>query len=331
MSSSGPGPAASPGPLPLALSGMVGYWDPDERNRFASHSYAASLGLSTEEMRGRRLEDVLGAERYARALPAVRAALAGRPTEPVEVPPGRIRPGKPAWAVYLPDSAGDEVYGVVVVVLDRPPAQAPAEALDPVDVLQERQRIAADLHDTVLQRLYAAGMSLTRALVGTDLGAESPYLRAIEDIDGAIVELRAAILSVTGDLEPSETASSIDRIVGRASRTLGFAPDLQVHGPLDRIPEVVARHLLAVLNEALSNVARHAGARHVGIVITSAPHRVELEIVDDGVGLVGSAGHSGVENIRRRAEVLSGRFTLADREPRGTVLLWSVPRIADGT
>ena len=238
MSTSGPGPVAPPGSLtpaavPLALTGMIGYWDPDERNVFASEAYAAVFGLSATELHGRRLEDVLGPEGYARALPAVRAALVGRRTGPVEAPPDRTRPGRsPTWAMYVPDSAGGEVIGLVVVVLDRPLAPVPVtpSALDPVDVLQERQRIAADLHDTVLQRLYAAGMSLTRALVATDLGPDSPYLGAIEDIDGAIVELRAAILSVAGDLQPSETASSIDRIVARASRTLGFEPPARPTG-----------------------------------------------------------------------------------------------------
>jgi signal transduction histidine kinase len=197
-------------------------------------------------------------------------------------------------------------------------------------VVEDRERIARDLHDTVIQQLYATGMSLTATLRITEKPEVAARLRqAIDDLDHTMRSIRSTIFA----LEAAEQGSAglradVLRLVGRAENALGFAPRLAFDGLVDTtVPDGVADHLLATLRETLSNVAKHARARRVDVAVSVTEGTVELRVVDDGVGVpdVPRAGGSGLRNLAERAEVLGGVFTAQRVEAGGTVVTWRVP------
>jgi signal transduction histidine kinase len=308
---------------------MIARWDVDEINSYANDAYAWWFGKEPGDLRGIALEDLLGPRLYEVEHPAVRGALAGRTRVVVRTIVDERGEPRDAQVSYVPDVDGDRVVGFFVIATDLATGVeiegVEHDRLARLALVEERQRIAADLHDTVLQRLFATGLGLTLALNRAD-GEAGPLLTALEGIDEAVVELRAAIVTMKGDLQPSELASSIARIVGHAARGLRRAPQVTYRGPLLQVRPGVARQLLAVLNEALSNVVRHAGAEHVAITITTTPREVRLEVSDDGEGIPDTADPSGLANMRRRAAALGGTFGWRARSPRGTVLEWAVPQ-----
>jgi signal transduction histidine kinase len=223
-----------------------------------------------------------------------------------------------------PDVALVETFaGQAALALERARAQDEREMLA---VLGDRERIARDLHDVVIQRLFAAGMQLqgaarhsVRPEVGERIdGVVDALDTTIRDIRGAIFELRSP--------SPSDVRTQVRDLVMEARDSLGFRPDLALDGPVgSALPEPVASGLLAVLREALSNVARHAKASTVRVRVSLAGGRLELTVVDDGVGIGEVARRSGLDNMRRRAEELGGTLTLQPTSPHGTTLTWSAP------
>jgi signal transduction histidine kinase len=201
-----------------------------------------------------------------------------------------------------------------------------------VALVQDRERIARDLHDTVIQQLYATGMSLTAALRLTEKEeVREPLARSIDDLDRTMRGIRSTIFA----LEATERAASgglraeIVRLAGRGENALGFAPRLILDGLVDTlVPEGIADHLIAALRESLSNVARHAHARHVDVEVLVAGGWVTVRVTDDGAGLpdVSRAGGNGLRNLADRATALGGEFTVAPRgDVPGTVATWRVP------
>jgi len=235
------------------------------------------------------------------------------------------RPGDTGF-VDDPDVALVQTFaGQAALALERARAQEEREQLA---VLGDRERIARELHDVVIQRLFAAGMQLQ---VTTSI-AVKPEVRkridtvvddldvTIRDIRSAIFELRQAQGSLRGEIRGT---------VEQARPALGFRPDLRVDGPVDTVvPEPVRPALLAVLREALSNVARHAEANTVSVAVSAEHSELTLTVRDDGRGFdesSGTTGGHGVRNMRARADELGGVCTLAPAEPAGTVLTWRVP------
>jgi len=197
-------------------------------------------------------------------------------------------------------------------------------------LVADRERIGRDLHDTVVQRLFATGL----AMQVTSQLAKRPEIvermrQHVEDIDATIREIRMAIfqLEMVRSSGPSVRRDVLD-LVANSGRALGFEPALEFAGPIDAlVPTHVAGHLLAVLREALSNVARHAGATHVEVTLR-ADSNLLLEVVDDGKGGVSEAsqgGKNGLRNVKRRAEELGGNAYVTPGEDRGTRLQWVVP------
>jgi signal transduction histidine kinase len=140
----------------------------------------------------------------------------------------------------------------------------------------------------------------------------------IRDIRGAIFELRSPAMS--------DVRTHIRELVAEARDTLGFRPELALDGPVGTgLPEPVAAGLLAVLREALSNVARHAQADAAQVRVVLADGRLALTVVDDGVGIGEVTRASGLDNMRQRAEELGGSLTIEATEPHGTTLTWTVP------
>ncbi|MCX3062769.1 GAF domain-containing sensor histidine kinase [Streptomyces beihaiensis] len=198
-------------------------------------------------------------------------------------------------------------------------------------VLNDRDRIARDLHDLAIQRLFASGLSLQSVLhqVADRPQAAERVRRVVADLDDTIKVVRSTIYALR-ESDQAEAAGLRSRLVaqvGRATESLGFAPALRMSGLLDTaVPAEHADHLLAVLREALSNAARHAGATAVDVSVEAADELLRLRVADDGGGIpAGTTRRSGLDNIRARAESLGGRCTVGSGDPSGTVVDWSVP------
>ncbi|MGP3948987.1 GAF domain-containing protein [Streptomyces sp. 7N604] len=197
-------------------------------------------------------------------------------------------------------------------------------------LLEDRDRIARDLHDLAIQRLFATGMTLqSAARFIQHPGANDRVGRAVEDLDETIKIIRSTIFGLRAREE--ETGHSlrarVARAVGEAQSTLGFAPRLSMEGLLDTdVPPSVAEHVMAVLNEALSNAARHSRAGRVEVILQATTKEVALTVTDNGVGIPAEGRRSGLRNIAKRAEELGGKLDLQRPDEGGTRLVWTAPR-----
>jgi signal transduction histidine kinase len=194
----------------------------------------------------------------------------------------------------------------------------------------ERDRMARDLHDDVIQRLFATGLTVQSiAQVVKDDGVADRMIQVVDDLDETIRRLRSTIFELrrTRQANPSVRADVI-AVCNEAARALGFEPMCVIRGPLDMsVSPGVASHLVLTLREALSNVARHALATLVEVRVTVADGRVTLIVEDDGVGVAadGAAGGQGLANMARRASEIGGSSSLGPAGERGTLLLWEAP------
>jgi len=194
-------------------------------------------------------------------------------------------------------------------------------------LLADRDRIARDLHDTVIQQVFATGLSLTSAsqLIADEV-ARKRVDKSVAELDGVLRQIRNVIFAAQRG-QPGGVRDSVLSLTREATRVLGFEPTVAFSGPVETlIPDYVADQLLATLREALSNVARHACA-HWAEVNVMVGGEIALTVQDDGVGLhpVDHPGGLGLENMRARAQQLGGHFTAEPRSGGGTSLKWRVP------
>jgi signal transduction histidine kinase len=197
-----------------------------------------------------------------------------------------------------------------------------------VAVFEDRDRIARDLHDLVIQRLYATGMSLQGALslIGSPEVAQR-VSDSVDDLDETIREIRSAIfaLQTRHDSRPVGLRARILQVADDMTGALGFPPALQLDGRLDdEVPDDVSEHLLSALREALSNVVRHAGASKVDVQVQAAA-QLSLTVRDNGSGIKETGHRSGLGNLEQRARKLGGSFRIAPAAGGGTELDWRVP------
>jgi signal transduction histidine kinase len=198
-------------------------------------------------------------------------------------------------------------------------------------LIEDRERIAADLHDTVIQRLFATGLALqgtVRAIAPPDAAAR--VAGAVEDLDETIRQIRSTIFALQAPRLPGRgLRAEVLGLATEAAASLRFEPHVRLDGPLDSaVDDEIATHLLSVLREGLSNVVRHANASRVEITIKVASGQIEARISDDGTGPGEGArqGGRGLGNLAHRAETLGGHMRLdAGPEGKGTVLTWQVP------
>jgi signal transduction histidine kinase len=193
-------------------------------------------------------------------------------------------------------------------------------------ILEDRERIARDLHDVVIQRLFATGMQLqTAARLAGKPEIAARVNSAVDDLDTTIREIRSAIFELRTPMT-AQLRAEIREVVAAAGDQLGFRVGLDLDGPLDSaVPDEVRADLLAVLREALSNVVRHAGARSVQVAVRVTAGSLRLRVADDGRGVPAEGRRSGIENMRTRAEKTGGTFDLRPNAPKGTVVEWTVP------
>ncbi|MFV2084419.1 GAF domain-containing protein [Micromonospora sp. LOL_021] len=214
--------------------------------------------------------------------------------------------------------------GQAALAIERARAQEERELLV---VLEDRERIARDLHDVVIQRLFATGLQLQSAM---PLCSGRPEIgkrinTAVDDLDSTIRDIRRAIFELRTPMSAT-LRTEVREAVDLAADGLGFRPALQLDGPVDSaVPDQIRPDLLAVLREALSNVVRHARASQVAVRVSALEGELALTVADDGIGVDPAAARSGLVNMRERAEQRGGAFSVVAGDPRGTILTWKVP------
>ncbi len=197
-----------------------------------------------------------------------------------------------------------------------------------VAVLEDRERIARDLHDRVIQRLFAAGLGIEafRKRAGDPL-LSARLGQVVGELDDTIRELRSSIFQLTLTSSTDSLRAKIHQVCADERAALGFDPIVRFDGPVDTAGDEVGDHLLAVLREALSNVAHHAQATRVQVSVVVAKDLV-MWIDDNGIGLPAPAsqgGGNGLANMAARAQKLDGTCALSPASPSGTTLEWRVP------
>lgn len=316
------------------------------RSRPRTPRTAAFDGLE----RGLLGQPLTGSEQIEAALESRATLLTGQVTLDLDTP------REFASMLALPMLAVDRTLGVVLLLWDIGAGVVPRDVVELAEsfaaqaavtlilaearyeqgrlaVYEDRDRIARDLHDLVIQRLFATGMQLQGAMrtPGLDDGVRERMSRAVDEMDETIREIRQTIFALH---EPSSGPSTglrgrILRETAQAAALLGFEPSVRFTGVIDAmVADTTADHLIAALREALTNAARHAQAGRVEVVVEVIGSEVMLVVTDDGVGVPfdGSGRRSGVANLNARAMGLGGSCSLERvSDNGGTRLIWRVP------
>lgn len=193
-------------------------------------------------------------------------------------------------------------------------------------VFEDRDRIGRDLHDLVIQRLFALGLGLESLARSTsDPAATARLSIAVDDLDGTIKDIRRTIFALGSLADSADLQAEVTRLVERAASTLKFRPTLRIDGPVRTlVPDNVAPDLLAVLGESLSNASRHADASMVEVLV-SVGDQVRVVVTDDGRGMGDDVRESGLGNMRERALKHGGTLTVTSTAGGGTTVDWRVP------
>jgi signal transduction histidine kinase len=203
--------------------------------------------------------------------------------------------------------------------------QQSREAEQRLALFEDRDRIGRDLHDLVIQRLFAVGLGLQAVSRGVDEPqARQRIETAVEDLDATIKDIRRSIFALGAPADAVDLQTELTRLVDRAAATLKFRPTLQLEGPVRTlVDDDRAPHLLAVLGEALSNASRHAHATDVHVSIV-AGRVLSLVVADNGDGFAPDVRESGLRSMRERAERLGGSCVV-ESSGEGTTVSWTVP------
>jgi two-component system sensor histidine kinase DevS len=237
--------------------------------------------------------------------------------------------GSAVWALVhssvIERSDGVRTLTHIVDITDRRERQAERTRLT---TMEDRERIARDIHDLVIQRLFGAGMKLQAVI--PEMGSDTAIARThetIDELDTTIRELRSAIFSLHHRDASRSATDELALAVAQSVDRLGFRPDLVVEGPLDAIADDSLTELLATLREALSNAARHAHASTIDVRIEVAASALSLTVADDGGGVAPDHPHgNGLKNLAARASRLGGSFRFGPAAAGGCELIWTVPR-----
>jgi signal transduction histidine kinase len=203
-----------------------------------------------------------------------------------------------------------------------------------IAVYQERERIARDLHDVIVQRLYASGVQLdvlSRRLADRLDPAERDRLAdAVDQLDRTIAEVRATVraLRSADPYEPAKAPDLLDSVraeVRTAGELLGFPPRLEVAGDPADVPIAVADHARAALREALSNVVRHSGAHTVVVRLARDETALRLRVSDDGCGIPPGVTRRGLRHLEERAAAAGGHCEVVSSARSGTTVAWTAP------
>jgi signal transduction histidine kinase len=234
---------------------------------------------------------------------------------------GRITPPTPFTDADL--DMAETFAGQAAIALELSDARADQQRLG---VLVDRWRIAGDLHDHVIQRLFATGLSLQSiaATVNEEIIAQR-LTRAVNELDETIQQIRSTIFALREN-SPRSLRGSALAIVDQLADVLPVRPDIQLVGPLDTVvDDAIVGDVEAVLRESLTNVAKHAQASKIRVRIQADGQHLAITVTDNGVGLGHSTRRSGLANLQRRAQRYRGDFSVDDAPEGGLRLQWSIP------
>jgi len=195
-------------------------------------------------------------------------------------------------------------------------------------VFEDRDRIGRDLHDLVIQRLFATGVQLQRAARSDGLPADvvDRINAAVDDLDATVKEIRQTIFALQSADTSVGVRSRVLHEVASATPGLGFAPTVHFTGTIDaQVSDRIADHLVAALREALSNASRHAHASSVSVAVVVDASSVELTVTDDGRGFELGGRRSGLANLATRATESNGVCEVFSSAGEGTRLVWRAP------
>ena len=257
-------------------------------------------------------------------------------------------PGLAGPAMVLPLRATDTVAGVMVALRGEYTRPFTAEQLEmmaafadqaalawqlassqrrmrELDVLADRDRIARDLHDHVIQRLFAVGLSLQGTIPRARSGEVQERLAAsVDDLQAVIQDIRTAIFDLHGSQAgTTRLRQRLDEVISQFAGA-GLHTTAQFVGPLSVVDSALADHAEAVLREAVSNAVRHSGATEL-MVRVKVDDDLSIEVADNGRGITGPVTESGLVNLRDRAAQSGGQLTVENRSGGGTSLHWTAP------
>jgi signal transduction histidine kinase len=234
---------------------------------------------------------------------------------------GRLIPHPPFTESDL--DMGEAFAGQAAIALELSDARADQQRLG---VLEDRDRIARDLHDHVIQRLFAAGLSL-QSIAATieDEVVDQRLTRTVAELDETIRQIRTTIFALQDDSSRSLRGTAL-AVVDQLAPLLLVRPELQLLGPLDTISDdAIIADVEAVLRESLTNVAKHAQAAQIRVRVQADKQRLDLTVIDNGIGLGDSMRRSGLANLNRRAERHGGYLDVGNSAEGGLRLQWSIP------
>jgi signal transduction histidine kinase len=199
-----------------------------------------------------------------------------------------------------------------------------------VAIYEERDRLARDLHDTVIQRLFAIGLSLQSLAGNPSASGISDRLQgAIADVDNTIRQVRTSIFELASEGIGRGIRANVLSLLQELRPVLDFDVHASFEGPVDAaIPDLISEHLLVVIREAITNIGRHANATQASLIMSVDDGQCRLQVIDNGFGISESPSRVeglGLGNLRRRAEKLYGQFEIGCPDTGGTVLSWQVP------
>jgi signal transduction histidine kinase len=197
------------------------------------------------------------------------------------------------------------------------------------ELQSDRERIARDLHDHVVQRIYAIGLSLdriSRALEPEHPEAAARVGRNVDELDATITDIRTAIFELhrSDILQFPPASERLADVVRQVTEGQPVQCSVRIQGPVDDLPPNLLPDVAAVLRELVTNVVRHARAARATVVVRAGPSTLDVVVTDDGVGLPSVGVRSGLANLADRAERLGGALTTATA-PSGTEVRWTVP------
>ena len=302
--------------------------DTDGIIRVANPVAGKLFGKTQEEFVGSSIDELVPLE-FRRSHPRRRADFATRPSS---------RPMGTGLQLFAQHSSGDmfpvevslspcTLEGELFTIATVRDVSERQESASRMAMLQDRERIARDLHDMVIQRLFAAGMSLQAVQAAAQPTIVADRIGAtITELDDTIRELRSAIFRLGHHGERRTLSAQITELVHERARHLGFEPTLRLVGDVDSLPDFIADQLVATVTEGLSNVVRHADATSADVRVERLTDGLSLRISDNGVGIPDEPKRSGgLSNMMWRAVELGGSCTVSPNDPAGTQLLWLVP------
>ena len=252
-------------------------------------------------------------------------------------------------AVALPLRTADRVLGVLLLLWPQGSRMARREVIELVEsfaaqaaltlvlsdaqrdkehlaLLEDRDRIGRDLHDLVIQRVFAAGMMLQGVTQSADAGPKSiaQVEKAMDQLDETIREIRQTVFDLHLDINQSSLIHLVEQEVQSASVALRFAPTLKLLGLSEVVvPNNVSENLLAVVRESLTNCAKHARATEVSVLVSALNQTLTCSVTDNGVGYQPNGRSSGVANMERRAHENGGTFSIETQSGGGTAVTWT--------